>query len=83
MKHTGESTLAELRNLLLQIRQTPLLKEKKPGIFYLDAKAFLHFHEDPNGIFADLKINSEWKRFKVTTETEQKTFIEKLREVLA
>ena len=32
-----------------------LLKEKKRGCFYVKPKGFLHFHEDPKGMFADIE----------------------------
>lgn len=54
MKHAGEAALDQLESLLAQIRKIEGLKEKKRGIFYLKSKAFLHFHEDPAGLFADL-----------------------------
>ena len=29
--------------------------EKKRGVFYFKSRAFLHFHEDPKGMFADIR----------------------------
>jgi hypothetical protein len=52
MKHAGAETLRQLSDLLEQIRQRPGLKEKKVGIFYCRSKSFIHFHEDPAGLFA-------------------------------
>ncbi len=31
-----------------------VLKEKKRGCFYFKSKGVLHFHEDPEGMFADV-----------------------------
>jgi hypothetical protein len=31
------------------------LREKSRGIFYRGSRAFLHFHEDPAGLFADIR----------------------------
>ena len=71
MKHANQDTLAVLSPLLEQIRsRVPPLKEKGAGKFYLKSVAFLHFHDDPAGIFADLKVNGDWERYPVNTEEE-------------
>ena len=55
MRHARDQDLDRIEPLLAQIRTAaPLLKEKKRGVFYLKGRAFLHFHEDPKGMFADL-----------------------------
>ena len=55
MKHAGPATLDRLEPLLARIRAIKALKERTRGVFYLKSKAFLHFHEDPVGLFADLR----------------------------
>ena len=46
--------------------------ERKPGIFYVKAKAYLHFHEYPSGVFADARLGGdEYERFPVNTKPEQ------------
>ena len=57
MKHAGADTLKQLEPLLRRLRTIPKLVERKPGTFYLRSSAFLHFHEDPAGVFADIKLN--------------------------
>ncbi len=54
MRHARDQDLDRIDGLLEQVRTLPGLKEKKRGVFYLKAKGFLHFHEDPAGMFADL-----------------------------
>ena len=72
MKHAGPDTLAELDSLLREIRAHPALVERTPGCFYRKSKAYLHFHEDPSGIYADIKLGaSGFTRVKVTTAPEQ------------
>jgi len=56
MKHAGAQTLTQLAPLLSDIRSLPGLIERKPGIFYRRGEAWLHFHEDPVGLFADVKL---------------------------
>jgi hypothetical protein len=72
MKHAGTSTLVLLEALLMKLRGLPSLKEKRPGIFYVKSMPYLHFHEDPAGIFADVRLGGEeFERFPVNTEREQ------------
>ena len=54
MRHARDQDLDRLEDLLVKLRALPALKEKKRGVFYLKSKGFLHFHEDPAGMFADL-----------------------------
>ncbi len=55
MKHAGPATLDAVEPLLAQLRALGALRETKRGVFYLKSRAFLHFHEDPAGLFADLR----------------------------
>ena len=72
MKHASVEALSSLEQLLTRLRALPGLVERKPGIFYVKAKAYLHFHEDPAGLFADVKFNgNEFERFPVNTRHEQ------------
>lgn len=81
MKHAGYRTLDTLAELLTAIRAVTRLKEKKRGIFYRKAQAFLHFHEDSTGLFADLRQGSDWERFPVNTPQEQAQFLARLEAV--
>jgi len=56
MRHAGPDTLAALAPLLARIRALPGLVERTPGCFHRGSKAFLHFHEDPSGTHADVKL---------------------------
>lgn len=55
MKHAGADALDRLETLLEQLRALGPLKERSRGTFYLKSRAFLHFHEDPAGLFADVR----------------------------
>jgi hypothetical protein len=63
--------------LLQRIRSFDGLVEKSPGIFYRKSKPFLHFHDDPSGIFADvrLKPDEEFTRFQVDSSEMQSSFL--------
>ncbi len=66
MRHAGTGALDQLEPLLAEIRATGALKEKSRGVFYLKSKAFLHFHEDPAGLFADVRApHGDFERLKV------------------
>ena len=83
MKHAGATALAQLAEVLEQLRSVTDLTERKPGIFYRASTAFLHFHEDPAGLFADAKINGVgFERFPVSTREEQQVLIQAVRTAL-
>lgn len=69
MKHAGHQALDQLEPLLVALRALPGLVEKKRGVFYCRSKAFLHFHEDPRGLFGDMRgRDGDFDRFDVTHE---------------
>ena len=70
MKHATAAALQVLSDLLDQIREKEGIKEKKLGIFYRKSKSFLHFHEDPAGLFADLSAGANFDRYPVNTKQE-------------
>jgi hypothetical protein len=70
MKHAGPQALEALEPLLEKLRTIPGLVERKRGIFYRGATAFLHFHEDPAGMFADLRSGEDFERYAVNTRAE-------------
>jgi hypothetical protein len=71
VRHAGPGALAALADLLAAVRAAPGLKEPRPGIFYRRGKAWLHFHEDPAGLFADVRSGGEWERFRVSEPAER------------
>jgi hypothetical protein len=75
MKHAGPQALDLLDDLLVKVRAYNVLIEKNRGTFYRKSSAFLHFHEDPQGLFADIRAGADWQRFPVTTKAQQKTLL--------
>jgi hypothetical protein len=67
MKHATPAALDQLEPLLAELR-TLDLTEKSRGVFYRRSRAFLHFHEDPKGLFADIRDPSgaDFERLDVT-----------------
>jgi len=66
MRHASPATLDAIEPLLAGLRKFGGLRERRRGIFYRKAIAYLHFHEDPAGLFADVKLGGSWKRLDVT-----------------
>jgi hypothetical protein len=85
MRHASEATLKELTPLLERLRAFDELIEKSPGSFYRKSKAFLHFHEDPLGIFVDVRLVSSepFTRLRVTTQRERATLVAEVKRALA
>ena len=84
MKHAGATALDRLEPLLAVIRTLPGLKEKGRGVFYRGGRAFLHFHEDPEGPFADARLaGPDFDRFRVETEGERELFLSRVAGELA
>ncbi len=79
MKHATAATLDRIAPLLGKLRALPDLKERTRGVFYLKSKAFLHFHEDPEGVFADLKIDGSFQRFGVNSRPEWRDLLRRVR----
>ena len=83
MKHAGDEALDGLEELLVRIRELAGLKERKRGVFYRGSSAFLHFHEDPAGMFADVRTDSDWQRVPVNSRAEQRDLVAKIRAALS
>jgi len=83
MKHAGPRTFALIPELLEELRARTALREKRRGIFYLKSHAFLHFHDDPEGIFADVRLANEFVRLPVTSHAEQCDLLERIDDCLS
>lgn len=82
MKHAGQGALDALEDLLVQLRALDGMRERSRGVFYLRSKSFLHFHEDPSGLYADLRAGADFERFKVDSPTQQQVLVQSVRERL-
>lgn len=79
MRHARPAALDVLEPLLKELRKIEGLKEKSRGVFYKRSAAFLHFHEDPAGLFADIRDGADFTRHPVNTAAERKAFLAKAR----
>ena len=85
MRHARDQDLDRIETLLAELRTVPGLVEKKRGVFYRKSKAFLHFHEDPLGLFADLggDLSAADQRFDVTQSGGRESLLAAVRRRLA
>ena len=79
MRHADADALDRLDDLIGALRAIPGLVERKRGVFYRRGRAFLHFHDDPAGLFADVRGDADFDRFEVTTSTQQRAFLAEAR----
>jgi len=83
MRHATPPALDRLEPLLAGLRGFAALREKKRGTFYRGSSAFLHFHEDPAGLFADVKLaGAEFTRLPATSAAEQRAVLSAVRRAL-
>jgi hypothetical protein len=82
VRHARADALVDLEPMLAMLRGLPGLTERSRGVFYRGSKAFLHFHEDPSGHHADVRLTGEFERFRVQTKAEQRAVVAKVRRAL-
>lgn len=78
MKHAGAAALDRLEPLLRALRGKPGLKEKSRGVFYRGGRAFLHFHEHGELLFADVRFTDDFERWPATTPAERSALVKGL-----
>jgi hypothetical protein len=76
VRHARPEDLTPLSALLERLRAVPGLTEMKPGTFSRRSQAFLHFHVDPVGLFADVRPGEEWERLQVDTPEQQAVLLD-------
>ena len=83
VRHATPAGLERISDLLERLRGVNGLVERAPGVFYRRSRAFLHFHEDPAGMFADVRLaGDDFVRFGVTSRSEQASFLRRVREAV-
>jgi hypothetical protein len=95
MKHAREAALDALEPILGELRALVGMVEKQRGVFYRGSRAFLHFHEDPAGFFADVRVpadktarahpsgDDDWQRLRVNSLKERRALVALVRRALA
>lgn len=80
MRHATPDDLLELGDLLTDVRALPGLVEKSPGVFYRRSRAFLHFHADPAGLYADVRFaGDDFERRPVHTRAQRDEMLRDIR----
>ena len=85
MRHARDEDLDQLEGMLVALRALDGLTEKSRGVFYRRSKAFLHFHADESGMFADVRTDpaEDFVRVRVSTTAEQQGLLASIRRSLA
>jgi hypothetical protein len=78
MRHAGPDTLERITPLLRALRKRSVLREHRPGLFELNSRAFLHFHDDPSGVYADVRLADSFVRMRVSTASEQADLLDRI-----
>ena len=82
VRHATQEDLDQVEALLVELRKLPQLRERKRGYFSRDSRAFLHFHEDAGALYVDVRLDSAFRRARVTSGTEQADLLARVRRAL-
>jgi hypothetical protein len=77
------TTLDCIAPLLEVLRGYSVLREVRPAVFHLNGGDFIHFHEGPEGVFADVRLAKGQVRMSVSTQSEQAELLERIEDALA
>jgi hypothetical protein len=78
MKHAGPAALDRLETTLRRLRKRRALKEKSRGVFYRGGRAFLHFHEHGDALFADVRFGGDFERLCVSSVAERTALVARI-----
>jgi hypothetical protein len=82
MRHITPDRLDEIEPLLERLRTLDGIVERKRGVFYRRSRAFLHFHEDGDDVYADVRLHGDnFDRMRVTAAAEQDQLVRAIRRV--
>ena len=74
MAHCPLELLADLGDLLAEVRTWPGVIEKRPAVFYLRREPFLHFHLFPGPRRrADVKGDAGWFQVELPSKVTDRT----------
>ena len=79
MKHVTASGLDQLDDVVRELAPSRASRRSRTGVFYRGSRAFLHFHEDPSGLYADVRVDADFERMRVTTKAERKRLLSVVR----
>ncbi len=73
-----DATLETLAPLLAALRGYSVLNEIRPAAFYLKGRDFIHFHEAPQCVFADVLLSKGRVQMPVSTDSEQAELLDRI-----
>jgi hypothetical protein len=82
VRHATQDDLDQVEALLLELRQLPQLRERRPGNFSRGSRAFLHFHEDAGDLYVDVRLSGSFQRTRVTSREEQVDLLSRVQRTL-
>lgn len=66
-----QETIENLAILLNSLRSYEILSEVRPTNFHLNGKGFIHFHDEADGLWADIFLSKGRLRMPANTASEQ------------
>ena len=66
-----QETIDTLSILLNFLKSYEISNEVKPTNFHLNGKGFIHFHDEPDGLWADIFLSKRRLRMPANTDSEQ------------
>ena len=63
-----QASLEQIAPLLAVLRASPAVEEVRPLTFHLNGRDFVHFHDDPDGVEADVRLATGVLRMRVATD---------------
>ncbi len=73
-----DATLDRIAPLLEKLRAHPALVEVRPTEFEVEGRSFLHFHDDPGGVVADVLLTEGRVSMPVSSSAEQADLLERI-----
>jgi hypothetical protein len=84
VRHVTTDRLDQIEPMLDDLREIDGLVERTRGAFYWRGRGFLHFHEDGNDLYCDVKLDGErYERVRATTATERRRLMAQVRRAIA
>lgn len=83
MRHATEADLDRVEDLLGRLRGVDGIVERKRGNFQRGPRAFLHFHEDGEDMYADVRLADDFVRRRVTSVAEQDALVAEIAAALS
>ena len=77
-----QASLDQIAPLLEVLRAHPALEEVRPLMFHLYGCDFLHFHDYPDGVAADVRLATRVVRMRVASEMEQAELLGQIEDCL-